>query len=200
VASQSSSNSRESLCRSRPLRARTGRASTAGRRPSRRRAAAGGVTRVREARGVHASSFGWMRACPRPSGSARSRRVAALRATCRVTTPARRSGIIAPSAEQVSRRTRSNVLRFAKSRTSAACAASGHFPPRGRGGERTRSASGLVEYRYGVAFHVNGREPPPRVRLSPSDPRSVENLPVCRAFKYRHGDSNPGFRRERAAS
>jgi hypothetical protein len=27
-----------------------------------------------------------------------------------------------------------------------------------------------------------------------------ENPAICRAFQYRYGDSNPGFRRERAAS
>ena len=41
---------------------------------------------------------------------------------------------------------------------------------------------------------IEGREPRPGLQLSPSDTRNAQNLRVCSAFQYRHGDSNGGTR------
>ena len=84
-------------------------------------------------------------------------------------------------------------LLLANSRTSAACAASGHFPPRGRGRKKP-----LCERARRVSLRgcpPRGRERTPAASATfPQRPTQRRNLPVCSAFKYRHGDSKGGAR------
>ena len=73
-----------------------------------------------------------------------------------------------------------------------------------RGSARSASASSpttrLSASTSGRASSIARPTPAARTRWSPSSPRTTK--PALRAgfTKYRYGDSNPGFRRERAAS